>query len=163
MSSKNNIGVRIAYGKGYRINSKGELVSPKGTVIEGLINNKKYRYTRIRKDTVSYMVFFHKLCAFQMFGEDAFSCDCVRHLNGNSLDNTPSNIGIGTKSQNAMDRNKEDRINQALKATAKTIKYNSDEVIRIKEFHRKTGSVKQTLKEFGISSSGTLHYILSKR
>lgn len=47
--------------------------------------------------------YVHRLQAFQLFGEAALDADCVRHLDGNKLNNRPENLAIGTYKDNMAD------------------------------------------------------------
>lgn len=56
----------------------------------------------------------HQFCAYQKYGMSIFEDGiAVRHLNNQSLDNSLGNIGIGTYSENMMDKPKTQRIWQA--------------------------------------------------
>ena len=86
----------------------------------------------------------------------------VRHLDGNPKNNSYANIEIGTQRDNNLDIPREVRLRTAIYATSFMTKYDKETVERIKEF-KKTHSYKETMREFGISSKGTLWNILNKR
>ncbi len=110
------------------------------------------------------MVPVHMLCAYQKYGEMALKCECVRHLDGNSLNNAHNNIAIGTLSENTMDIPEDVRRKRATKAShSYMMKWNAKDVETIKEYHSKGHSYKKTMEVFDISSKGTLYYILNKR
>lgn len=155
--SKGNIAVKFAYDKGYRVNKDGCVVSPKGMIVKPMINNQGYSHFHVRVCSVNTVVFVHRLCAYQMYGELSLTADCVRHLNGNSIDNRPENIQIGTHHDNAMDIPKEHRI----KRSQHNIVHKDHQ--KIIDFHNKSKSYKKTMEKFGISSKGTLHFILNSR
>lgn len=155
--SKGNIAVKYAYDKGYRVNENGCVISPKGMIVKSMINNRGYLLFHVRVCSVNTDVFVHRLCAYQMYGELSLTADCVRHLNGNSTDNRPENIQIGTHHDNAMDISKENRIKRSQHNTKH--EYHQ----KIIDFHNKSKSYKKTMEKFGISSRGTLHFILNKR
>ena len=70
-----------------------------------------------------------------------------------------NNIEIGTNSENQLDVPREIRVAAAEKATP--IKYNN--VKDIREYYAQCGSYKDTMEKFGITSKGTLYYILKER
>jgi hypothetical protein len=92
--------------------------------------------------------------AYQKYGELLFAADCVRHLNGNSLDNSYDNIEIGSWSDNMMDIPKEIRVRRSVKYK------NIDE---IRNYYNNCKSYKETMERYGISSKGTLYHILKNR
>ncbi len=155
--SKNEV---YAYNKGYRVTKDGVFCGLKNNII---INYNKAGYNRVctKKDKKQISVFAHSLQAYQKYGDKIYESGIlVRHLDGNSKNNHIDNIALGTNTDNMMDRPKIERKRQALKASLKTKKYNTDEV---KKYYIENGfSYKETQKYFGISSSGTLHYILNK-
>ena len=64
----------------------------------------EYYYFTINIAGARKKVMVHKMQAYQSFGLDAFKPGIqVRHLNSNSLDNTKTNIAIGSPSENQMD------------------------------------------------------------
>lgn len=87
----------------------------------------------------------------------------IRHLNGNSFDNTFNNIGIGTPHDNSMDIPKEVRQRSAIYASKAAIKYPIELVQEIKEFYNQCKSYKQTMEKYNIFSKGTLWHILNGR
>lgn len=99
----------------------------------------------------------HRLQAYQKFKDKIYEDNIVvRHLNGNSLDNTFNNIGIGSPSDNAFDRPKEDRIRHGRLAASFNIKYPKELTDEIKEFYNNCRSYKETMGKYNISSKGTL-------
>ena len=83
----------------------------------------------------------------------------MRHLNGNEMDNSWDNIGIGTHSDNMMDMPKEVRVAKAKHASSFLKKYNHENV---RDFHQSAKSYKKTMEYFGIKSKSTLYSILNK-
>jgi hypothetical protein len=85
----------------------------------------------------------------------------VRHIDGNPLNNTWDNIEIGTASENMMDIPKEIRIATATNASfSRKAKYSEEKILKIKELHKNGWSYKEIMKELGISSKGTISYIV---
>ena len=152
-STINNL-TRIAYDRGYRVNKDGGVISPTGRNLRLKKSTYGYLYFHIRLGNKFRNIYCHKLCAFQKYGEIAFSADCIRHLDGNKENNSHSNVEIGTALENLLDIPIEQRSHRSAKY------HNIDE---IKSYYDKTGSYKQTMDMFNIPSKGTLHFILNKR
>ena len=163
--------VICAFEKGYRVNSKGDAISPYGGRILrlGYSSNKisKYRYyvfTIKNYDNDRRTVLVHKLVAYQKFGIDAFKDGIhIRHLNGNSLDNSYDNIEIGTASSNMMDKPKEVRDRCSITASAQVRKFTDDEVLEMKEKHKNGVTYNELMSEYGITSKGTMSYIINNK
>jgi len=151
----------IAHNKGYKVSNEGVLLNPKGDKI-GSLSNTGYHRFGIKISGNKCVIHTHRLQAYQKYGEAIYYKGImVRHLDGDKTNNSIDNIAIGTNRDNQMDRPKEDRIANAIKATKETIKYNPEEVI---DFHNSNGnSYKKTMKEFNIPSKGSLHYVLNNR
>ena len=97
------------YNKGYFIDEDGCLISFTGTKLNPKINNNGYYETNIRIDGKSQRLQCHTLTAYQKFGDKIFESECVRHLDGNKLNNKKENIEIGSYHDNSMDIPKEVR------------------------------------------------------
>lgn len=161
--SLNNIAVRKVFERGYRVNQDGFVVSPIGTIRKTTVNTNGYRCFSYKTNIKTTPVFVHKLCAYQKYGSLAFLCDCIRHLDGNRLNNRPENIEIGTLRENMLDIPAKLRKERAKHASRHVTKYCESCVKEIKEYYDKTKSYSLTMKEFDISSKGTLYFILNKR
>lgn len=161
MNSKINKSVVYAFNKGYRVRKDGVVVNPKGGVIKGNIDSRGYKKFNIRLNgKESFPVYIHKLCAYQKYGDIVFQTDCVRHLDGNPLNNCPDNIEIGTQKDNMMDIPKDVRQKKAEYATSFVRKYNKNEV---RDFYKQNGnSYKKTMNHFGMTSKSALWFVLNK-
>lgn len=145
------------YNKGYRVTKEGVLLNPKGKELKPTTREGYKRFT-VRTKIGHAVVLVHRLQAYSKFGKEMFKEGIqVRHLNGNSLDNSFENIAIGTASQNAMDKDPEVRLRAALKATETVRKYNKEEV---KEYYKNNGWAK-TIIHFSIPSKGTLSFLIN--
>lgn len=157
--SQSDKAILYANKKGYVINDAGELISPRNKVVAGSLDKDGYRLSGIRVDGKPTHFMFHRLMAYQKFGDKILDKNLqVRHLNGNKLDNSVGNIGIGTASENNMDKPKSVRLRAANIAASKVRKYDKEEV---RCFYKQHGWSK-TMEKFNISSKGTLSYILNK-
>jgi len=149
--------IEHCYNKGYRISDDGKIISPKGKELKGHCS-KGYLKLALRKGNKIYTISVHRLVAFQKFGQDLFVKGIeVRHLNGNSLDNSKENILLGTHSENMLDISPEVRLEKALNATARCRKYNKE---LVKEYFKLHG-FKKAMDHFSITSKGTMSYIIN--
>lgn len=164
MFSNNSKAVRYAFENGYRVLKNGDLMSPSGQKIKLFLDKEGYFRFYIKNRHKIISVHVHRLCSFQKYGELAFACDCIRHLDGNSQNNSWDNIEIGTYRDNQMDKYKEERIKSATKASHSGImKWDAIAVLEIKKYYASVKSYRLTMIHFNISSKGTLSYILNKR
>jgi hypothetical protein len=149
----------VATERGYRVLPCGSILSPhrktEGETISGW-NDGGYLFFTIRNNDRFIKVSVARLQALQKFGENLVYDESleVRHLNGNSLDNSESNIGIGTHSDNMMDKHPEVRKRLASEAGKK------HDHAGIIEAHKSGMSYKRIMAEFGISSKGTISFII---
>ena len=148
----------LAKQKGYVVLEDGTVNGPNKNDI-GTINNG-YVFINLRVAGKCRNVRAHRLQAYQKYGEAIYSKGIVvRHLDGNPLNNSHTNIAIGNNSDNMMDKPKEQRMKDALHATSFVRKHSHEEII---SYHEKHNSYKKTMEKFNISSKGTLHFILKK-
>jgi hypothetical protein len=150
--------------KGYLVDGSGK-VWYKGKLVSGY---KKYRSgvyyisLSIRYSLgESTTVYVHQLHAYQKYGEKALGDDVVvRHLNGDSLDNSWGNIAIGSMSQNLMDRPAGERKAHSLIAASHQVKYDAE---AIRKDHKDGLSYRDIMIKYDISSKGTVSHIINKR
>lgn len=149
---------KVLVKRGYIITEEGVFLNPKGKEIGKSINNNGYYQSTIKLNKKDKKVFPHRLQAYQKYGDILFKEKIeVRHLDGNTLNNSWINIAIGDRSKNMMDIPEQIRIKKAKHASSFLKKYNNKE---IKEYHKIYKSYKMTMDKFNISSKGTLNYIL---
>ena len=149
---------RLSKEKGYYVDSEGILFNKKGQKLSVSKNNKGNGYYSFNirvngsKPTRSFV---HRLQAFQKFGDVLFKEGVVvRHLDGDSTNNSFINIGLGDNFDNAQDIPKEKRIINASNPT-----YNHQEVIDDK---RNGLTYTEIMLKHGIKSKGTVSFILNK-
>lgn len=159
MHSKNEI---IAIQKGYFVDNNGNAHSNRSDRIIGTRGSKEYAYIGIKNDSgKNIKVYVHRLQAFQKFGENIYKEGVhVRHLNGNSFDNSFDNIEIGTASENMLDKPK---INRIISASNASKKYSDELALEIKNLRLSGCSYKDLMKKYGISSKGTINAILNRK
>jgi len=149
-----------AYAKGYRISKEGVLTY-KERIVEGSIHMayKEFGYRDDNHKVIKCK--FHRLQAYQKYGNKIYEDGmCVRHLDGNPLNNTWDNIEIGTHQENMMDIPREERVKHAIKATKGMIRWDYK---KIRAMHDSGMSYREIIAETGITSKGTLSYIINER
>lgn len=147
-----------AHKRGYRIDDNGSIVNPNLSIISGSKSNFGYYYFSIKVADRRVKIMAHRLMAYQKYGNNIFEKGIVvRHLDGNSSNNSNENIAIGTYSDNRMDMPIQDRLKQSLLAASYRIKYDKQ---LVKAYYYENGFSK-TMTHFSISSKGTLSYILN--
>ena len=149
-----------AFKKGYRIDSNGKIIGLSGSEIFGKINNNGYREFGFRFEKKVVKLYFHRLQAYQKYADKLFEDGLVcRHIDNDKLNNSYDNIVIGTHSENMMDKPRHMRLSCAIYASSFIKKHDHDS---INDFYVNCNSYSKTMKEFNISSKGTLHFILNK-
>ena len=119
--------------------------------------SKEYYTFTIRIGLKTRRVRVHRMQAYQKFKDKIYEDNIVvRHLNGNSLDNTFNNIGIGSQSENMFDRPREERAKHGRLAASFNIKYPKELIDEMKAFYNNCKSYKQTMEKYNLSSKGTL-------
>lgn len=151
--TKRNEAIILAFNKGYRI-IDGK-VYYKGNNPKGYVNGG-YRRLNIRiENNEPRTILVHRLLAYQKYGNDIFKEGIVvRHLNGNSLDNSYHNIAIGTASDNQMDI---DEVKRKINAGNANRTYNHQDVI---DFYKNSRSYRKTMQHFNIKSLSTVNHII---
>jgi Mor family transcriptional regulator len=150
--------------KGYLVDGSGK-VWYKGKLVSGYKKPRSgtcYMTITIRDlSGKSATISVHQLHAYQKYGEKALGDDVVvRHLNGDSLDNSWGNIAIGSMSQNMMDRPSGERKFYSLIAASHQVKYDAE---AIRKDHEDGLSYRDIMIKYGISSKGTVSHIINKR
>lgn len=160
MNSKYEI---LAKERGYYVDRQGNAFSPRGNKV-GTRGEDPYMYFGIRiSKTKILKVYTHRLQAYQKFGDAIYDGNIeVRHLNGNSFDNSYDNIAIGTPSENSMDKPAYKRQRASLIASSKLKVYPDEKVVEIQLMRESGMTYRELMKKYGISSKGTLNYILKK-
>ena len=107
-------------------------------------------------------VYFHSLLAYQLYGERYFEKGIVaRHLNGNSLDNSPTNIILGTQKDNRADEGSYARSIANGKAR-KTLKLLTPEVVaEIEKDYRSGTGAKLLYKKYN-TCLNTMYILIRK-
>ncbi len=167
MNTKKDQALVKAHEDGYRVVDK-KVISPYSgeairlTTVRGY---PKFAH-RIGKPGARPIVMVHRLVAYQKYGNKLFEEGIqVRHLDGDKLNFSEDNICIGTASENAMDMPREQRVARARKGVLAGSKarrrWSDEEILAIRKRHEETSSYSVVMKEFGITSKGSLHYIIN--
>lgn len=166
-NTKANKHMLIAYEKGYRVLKDGRVQGLTRILNLGIKNRNGvfyYNFPVVDYENKTWRVDVHKLMAYQKYGEAIFEDGIeTRHLNGNSLDNSESNISIGTHQQNELDKDPGLRMKNAINASENIRRFTDVEMHQIKCFHKEHRSYKKTMEKFKIGSKGTLHHILNNK
>lgn len=152
---------RLSAKRGYFVDNSGQMFTPNRTLVQTK-NRQGYIKCTVSINGKNKTLTAHRLVAYNKYKDKIYEAGVVvRHLDGDKLNNKYNNICIGSNLDNCLDIPAEERLERALNATKKTIKYDADEVLN---YYIKCGrSRKKTQEHFGISSSGTLHYIITNR
>lgn len=159
--SKKNIALLHTYSRGTRISKCGKIIITKRGKLEQRYFVNGYPVMGVRIDKKVYKVGWHRLQAFQKYGDEIFKEGIVvRHKNGIKTDCSFDNILIGTQKDNSNDIPEEQRRKYAINASNHIKKHNSKDII---SYYNNVKSYKKTMEKFNISSKGTLHYILNSK
>ena len=157
----------IAHKKGYYI-WNNSVYNRKGSKRKINYDSNGYPYftitkgSRKTKNKKSVHITLHRFVAYFKYGEKIFERNIqVRHLNNNKNDFSWKNIAIGYPSENSLDNPQELRLKYAINASKNIRKFNNETIKEIREYHNKYKSYKKTMKNFSITSSGSLYYILN--
>lgn len=113
--------IRNAVDLGYSFDFENNLlITPKGSAVQPkLYGKQRYPSTTINLGGKNVSFTLHKFVAFLLYREDAFKEGFqVRHLDGNTLNLSDTNIVLGTSSENQYDKKEEVRKSAARKARA---------------------------------------------
>jgi len=152
--------VRIASAKGYIVLEDGSVRSPRWKMLRLHPRGDDRLAFSINTEEGSVSVYVHQMVAYQKYGPDAFAEGVeVRHLNNDHKDNRPSNIKLGTHSQNMLDRPVEERVAHARKAAAVLRKLSDLEVEELRRDRAASMTYKQLRQKYGLTKS-SISYIL---
>ena len=159
-NSKNKKALIRAYEKGYRIIDG--VITYKNRNPKGWITKQGYRAFSVRtyKGSKTYRVMVHRLVALQKYGNKIFKKGIeVRHQNNNPLDNSESNILIGTHKQNCNDKPVDVRMRVAINASSFAKKHDHEKIMSL---HDSGLSYTKIMEVTGITSKGTVSFIIKQ-
>ncbi|OZB98152.1 HNH endonuclease [Paenibacillus sp. XY044] len=108
-----------AYNRGYRVTPEGVFLNRHGVALSIELKSKqRYPSRQISINGKKKNYYIHRLAAYCFYGDEVFKEYIqVRHLNGNVLDISKSNLALGTCSENHHDKSPEVRKCSATKAS----------------------------------------------
>lgn len=148
-----------AYNKGYRVISD-KVFSPWRELKPGTRKDGYKRFCIRNSEGKRIAILVHRLMGYQKYGDEIFNEEIeVRHLDGNASNNNETNIVIGSPSDNALDKSPEVRLNSALSGSLATKIHDHESVIA---YRNEGHTYDDIMKKFGISSKGTVSYIINQ-
>lgn len=146
---------------GYLVEPDGTVFSPHGSPMRTRNDSGYARFnvnlpSSVEPDRTkrTLAVYVHKLMAYQKFGTACFGKGIhVRHLNGDSLDNSAENIAIGNQSDNMMDQPKSIRRARSLHAASFIKKLTPPKVLAIKADRKSGMSYAEIMQKHGLAKS----------
>lgn len=153
--------LKVAKGKGYYVDLNGNVYSKNKQLSPKTSRDRLYFGIRYfgQRETIPV----HKFVAFLKFGNKIFEKGIqVRHLDGNSFNNSWVNIEIGTQSDNMMDIPKEKRIEKAKNGWRKRQRFSEIEKENIKNDRINGLSYREIGEKYNVSKS-TLSYFFKKQ
>lgn len=159
--------VRVFEELEYRVDEDGFVYRPNGSIVSayiksGDVSEKRVPYytlsVRLRGHIEPCEIRIHKLVAYQKYDIRSFEPGIlIRHLNGNSLDNSPVNIALGSYSDNMFDIDPGVRLARARHAASYLRSITSEEARVIRETKPPLSEI---MRIYGVSKS-TASYIRS--
>jgi hypothetical protein len=146
--------------QGYFSTPSGKIFDPNHNPVKlSTKYSKNYKHPYIVFRRMYQMVYVHRFIAYELYGEKAFKKGLVvRHLDGNSTNNSHSNLKMGTPSQNMMDKPPEVRKQLAIMASRKANPRTVEQRYLIYEALCHGKSYRSIEKLYGVSR-GTLSYM----
>jgi hypothetical protein len=154
--------LKEAYDKGYRVDSQGCVLSPKGKPRKLFKSSMGYFQFSIGTYDGPKNVLVHQLQAYQKFGLAILENETIRHLDGNRENNALANLALGSHSDNTFDRSKEDRIISAINGAEKVRKLTREQWLLFCEDRRNGFTYKQLMAKYGLAKS-TVSYIVNNK
>lgn len=166
-ASKYTDSVLRAANKGYVVKKNGEVVGTSGKILSltpRLKGGIYYYEFSIRIESREHRkVMVHQLQAYQKFGGEAlYEGVHVRHLDGDSLNNSWDNIAIGDASANMMDKDPAERKVHAIKASSKIRSLTDEQVLEVNRLHYQEGWTNKALCERFSRTKSTINNVLNR-
>jgi len=155
---------QCALEKGYKITEEGVVIGPSGEQVKTRPGRDDYpRFTVRNRDGKARPLDVHRLAALQWFGDALYEPGIeTRHLNGNINDFSRSNIAIGTKGQNQMDKTPEMRRSQANHAASFVRKLTPAQVANLRADREQGASYDELRLKYGVAKS-TISYVVNNK
>jgi hypothetical protein len=148
-----NLVIIQAFEKGYRT-IDGKIFNPKNKELNPTLSTNGYPKITFIFNKKSKSLYAHKLTAYQKFGDKILQKGIqVRHLNGNKLDFSFSNIEIGTALENKRDIPVEKRKEIAYKSNFNRRKLSIEQAEEIRNEYLTTENKRGFFNRIGIKYS----------
>lgn len=150
--------------RGYWVDEDGRPHSPTGRILRGCIGSNGYQRFSIRRPDGGHAnVAVHQLAALLKFGKAALAPGVhIRHLDGDPLNNRPSNLELGTAHQNIMDRPRAARVAHAKRAASFLRKMSRDQVEEARRMYEGGAKLKDIAAKYGVAMS-TASYVVNRK
>lgn len=144
--------LRDAAARGYMVLADGTPIGVRRHVLRTHVSADGYHHIGVKCIGGVRPVSVARLQAYQKFGDRIFNPDIsVRHLDGNPGNNRVTNITIGSRSDNMLDKPRSTRLRAARQAAQAQRRFTDTEVADMRE-RRRTGTSLRILCElYGIS------------
>lgn len=159
MSLKNfNRSESTAIDMGY-VYIDGCVISPHGRNIKLRLSSSGYlqfsiHIKRGNKNKLTQNVMIHRLVAYSKYGDSIYDAGiCVRHLDGDKLNNSPNNIVLGTHTDNMNDVPVDIRIKRSLISAKTTRRFGEEELASIVNDRNNGMSYNDICKKYDVGKS----------
>jgi len=99
-------------------------------------------------------LFIHRFLMYVRYGNKIFNYDTIRHLDGNKLNNSDSNLKLGSQKENMLDKPKDKRKKWTSHPT-----YNHVAIIKARDGGM---TYKEIMEKYNIKSKSTVSRIINK-
>ena len=148
---------------GYYATDDGSIIGPRGKRKLQRDKSGYFRFT-VRPPFISpktRTVLVHRFVAFQKFGGAALLPNIqVRHMDGNQLNNRPSNLELGTAVENHFDKPADARHNQVLMAAKRRVRLSRSEMDKLRSERNLGLSYRELAAKYSVSL-GTAHRVVN--
>lgn len=167
MSTKTEDLIREAASVGYWVSAEGKLYSPAGPELNTKYNIRYPNFHVGFGGIQGHAIPIHRFAAYCKFGPRIFQAGvAVRHLDGNSHNNSWANLAIGTYAENEADKPIDVRA-AARRKTAEKMKgrpslvahLSDEQVIEARALHLAGQTTKEIALRYGVSR-GVMHHLL---
>jgi len=135
--SSRSAAIVSAVERGYRVTSTGDVIGLRGRKLDLCVGSTGYLQTGIATGGRRITLTVHRLVAYCKYGVALFDAECVRHLDGNPLNNSWDNVVLGTHSENMIDIPVSVRLAKGQVAARATRKLTDDQVRSIRYWYGK--------------------------
>jgi len=152
--------IRTAVEKGYRVDDRGQVMSPSGKLRKLGVGShtggraKYYVFNICDTRGKRVPIPVHRFAMYQRYGEESFKEEIVvRHRDCDSLNNKAGNLALGTHSENHMDEPKELRVERARHAASFLRKLSPEDVACLRRDRARGATYAQLGDRYGVVKS----------